>query len=101
MKISKGHKKRLWERLAQQAMLEPDPKKALEIYNEVREAAIKAGAMGYQVVCSGTQSCGNRCTHGTSHMKEECWGGDDKWCTEWGKCDIVNKKVRCTKVKGA
>ena len=34
-----------WEQLAQQAMLEPDPKKALEIYNEARREAIKAKAM--------------------------------------------------------
>jgi len=37
--------KLLWERLAQKAMLEPDPKKALDLYNEARAEAIKAKAM--------------------------------------------------------
>lgn len=34
-----------WEKLAQKALLEPDPKKALELYNEAKAEAIKAGDM--------------------------------------------------------
>ncbi len=34
---------KLWEKLAQKALLEPDPKKALALYNKARAAAIKAG----------------------------------------------------------
>ena len=34
-----------WEKLAQEAMLESDPRKALDLYNEARREAIKAGDM--------------------------------------------------------
>jgi len=38
-----------WEKLAQKAMLEPDPKKALDLYNEARAEAIKAKDMNESV----------------------------------------------------
>lgn len=34
-----------WEKLTQEAMLEPDPKKALDLYREAKKEAVKSGDM--------------------------------------------------------
>ena len=52
-----------------------------------------------KVICTGTQTCKNACGHGVKHVKGETWDTDDKWCTAWGYCSEIAKKVRCTKVK--
>ena len=51
------------------------------------------------VICSGRRDCEAACNHGDSHPRELLDLG--QWCTEWDECPIINKKVRCTRVKEA
>ena len=45
MADERGREMKLWEKLAQKALSEPDPKKALELFEQAKVEAIKAGDM--------------------------------------------------------
>ena len=58
------------------------------------------------VICSGCRDCEAMCNHGESHPRELLaydpdWEEFGQWCTEWDECPMINKKVRCTRVKEA
>lgn len=50
-------------------------------------------------ICDHANDCPDYCVHRIAHERYYWYNKESQYCTEYNLCSLINKKVRCVKVK--